>query len=81
MPPILHERPIVDFLQKPQEFVLLTILLEAIAGVHIGIFVVVYLGRIEHEQFFGIVVVKLLNFLRKSHLVDDLVVYHLLIVR
>ena len=81
MSPILHERPIVDFPQKPEEFVLLTILLETIAGVHIGILVVVYLGRIEHEQFFGIVVVELLNFLRKSHLVDDLVVYHLLIVR
>jgi hypothetical protein len=79
--PVLHERPIVDFLQQLEELVLLTIFFEAIGGVHIAIFVVVYLGRIEHEQFLGIVVVKLLNFLRKRHLVDDLVVYHLLIAR
>jgi hypothetical protein len=81
LPPVLHQRAFIDFLEKLDESILLAILFEAVAGVDISALIVVDLGGIEHEQLFGVVIVQLLDLLRKSHLVYDFVVYHLLIAR
>lgn len=80
LPPVLHQRPFVDLFQQFDELILLVVLFETVAGVD-WVVVVPDLRGIKHQQFFSIVTVQFLDLLGEGHLIDDLVVYHLLVTR
>jgi len=75
--PVFHKWSFIDFPKQLKELVI-KVIFESVAVVGDAVKIIGF-GWVEHQQLFGIIIVQFLYFLRKSDLVDYLIVNHLLI--